>query len=39
MAEITAWTYLRRLGFTLQGPRSRHTRAAKAEARAALKKS
>jgi transposase len=29
MAEVTAWTYLRRLGFSLQGPR--HTRAASAQ--------
>jgi len=28
MAEVTAWTYLRRLGFSLQRPRPRHTRAA-----------
>lgn len=38
MATITAWTYLRRLGFTLQRPRPRHTRAATAEEREAFKK-
>jgi transposase len=39
MAEVTAWTYLRRLGFTLQSPRPRPTRAAKAQEQAAFKKS
>ncbi|RIH81262.1 winged helix-turn-helix domain-containing protein [Calidithermus roseus] len=39
MAEVTAWTYLRRLGFTLQRPRPRHPQRATAEARAAFKKS
>ena len=38
-AQVTAWTYLRRLGFTLQRPRPRHTQRATGEARAAFKKS
>lgn len=39
MAEVTAWTYLRRLGFSRQGPRPRHTRAASAQEQVAFKKS
>ncbi len=39
MAEITAWTYLRRLGFSLQRPRPRHTQAASPQEEAAFKKS
>jgi transposase len=38
MAEITAWTYLQRLGFSLQRPRPRHTQAASPQVEAAFKK-
>jgi len=38
MAEVTAWTYLRRLGFSLQRPRPRHTRAASKQEQEAFKK-
>ncbi len=38
MAAVTAWTYLRRLGFTLQRPRLRHAKRAGPEEQAAFKK-
>ncbi|HEU4742466.1 MAG TPA: winged helix-turn-helix domain-containing protein [Meiothermus sp.] len=39
LADVTAWTYLRRLGFSLQTPRPRHERKATPEEQAAFKKS
>ncbi len=38
VSQQTAWTYLRKLGWTPQAPRPRHVRAATAEERAAWEK-
>ena len=38
MKKVTAWTYLRRLGLTLQVPRPKHIQAATAEEQIAFKK-
>lgn len=38
VSAVTAWTYLRKLGWTAQAPRPRHVRAATEETRIAWKK-